>query len=1026
MKKSGNNYRLVIILLVILVSFVLIIGVLAQEKQMDVSKFLYGLLGEFAHMTGFSVGSANTRLSIASSAIGGYFTINETPSPVFSTLIPDQVYVIKDNLNYKLYYAGSDFASINLAQSSDGLTWTPYPGNPVITDAGPNDAHADVKYYSDSFTGANMGNNASSQVMHYRVWYEGANGNSIGGWRYAESPDGITWYNRMDVTQYGTPVFSSATGVEYGIADAIYTPGASNTGTDWTFRIYANAQYEVTPFSADEIPLMAFSSNGYNWTGYDPTGAGYATPIFGPTLNYSDFDGAHVGWFKVIENNPRSWEAFYSGGNATTYQALNGIGYATSRDGINWRRVQTLFTSADGVPWRNQSTWMPSVVKNGNNYDIWFLGSDNNMTDGSWIWWMLGHAIITADSTPPNTSASAICSDGIPYSFGTLSNCSHVNITLSCTDGTGSGCDYSQSSAELSSWADDGIIYSAPSGSAYYPSVIHDGNGFGSGNPLYKMWYNDGNGGIFVINSSDGLSWGSRISLTGLGAGVYHAKMLYDGNCFGSVPCDASKTKYRIWYWTGNQDYNISDIMSASSTDGVNYNSAASITQSQSMPLVNNTSFGPSNWNQGTYGPVFLLYNSTASNSGTNPFSYSYTMYYDGTDGSAEYVGLAYSADGLNWTAYSEKPALNVSASGWDSGSVSYGTVYLDSNGYHFWYSGSSISGANEGIGYAYSTDGINWIKNPNPIFSINDGISSHNARAYTPSVVDDGNGMLVMYFTALQTGNPIKSIERAYLNETNPMQISSEGTTQIPYRSIDIAGNLEQIKNNIVKLDRTPPTVNITLPASNSTLSSTTITINLTAFDINLNYTKISVTDANGSSVASSTSSTNGAYSVQITVPLNGEYNITATAHDLAGNSAFSIISNITIFMPIVNPSSSTGSSGSGGGGEGCITNWTCSSWSACSNGQQTRTCSKTLTPCSAEIEPALTQTCRISEISAPATRSLISALENPATFMDIRKNYQTWTYLALGLLAIIAGVLIIIHVHKKHEAVEVKLPTK
>lgn len=49
------------------------------------------------------------------SAADSHFTINENPSPVFSTHIPDQAYVIKDNVNYKLYYAGNDFASINLA-----------------------------------------------------------------------------------------------------------------------------------------------------------------------------------------------------------------------------------------------------------------------------------------------------------------------------------------------------------------------------------------------------------------------------------------------------------------------------------------------------------------------------------------------------------------------------------------------------------------------------------------------------------------------------------------------------------------------------------------------------------------------------------------------------------------------------------------------------------------------------------------------------------------------------------------------
>ena len=116
------------------------------------------------------------------------FTWNENPSPLFplpSGLIPDQAYVIKDNINYKLYYAGNDFASINLAQSPDGITWTPYIHNPIISDA---QYHADVKYYSTGFPGANIGTNPSVMTMNYRMWYQGLDGHSIGGWRYAESP----------------------------------------------------------------------------------------------------------------------------------------------------------------------------------------------------------------------------------------------------------------------------------------------------------------------------------------------------------------------------------------------------------------------------------------------------------------------------------------------------------------------------------------------------------------------------------------------------------------------------------------------------------------------------------------------------------------------------------------------------------------------------------------------------------------------------------------------------------------------
>ena len=72
---------------------------------------------------------------------------------------------------------------------------------------------------------------------------------------------------------------------------------------------------------------------------------------------------------------------------------------------------------------------------------------------------------------------------------------------------------------DYTAWVDQGIIYSAPSsGDAYYPSVIYDANGFGTGSPLYKMWYSDGSRAVFVVTSGDGVSWGTPTAVTGLRA----------------------------------------------------------------------------------------------------------------------------------------------------------------------------------------------------------------------------------------------------------------------------------------------------------------------------------------------------------------------------------------------------------------------------------------------------------------------------------------------------------------------------
>jgi predicted GH43/DUF377 family glycosyl hydrolase len=680
-------------------------------------------------------------------------TINESPSPVFPPLIPDQAYVIRDNVNYKLYYAGNDSLSINLAQSPDGITWTPYSGNPIISDG---QYHADVHYYSTGFTGANSGTDPSPLIMNYRMWYQGLDGHSIGGWRYAESPDGINWYNRIPVTQFGPPVYDGVhMGVHYGIADVVYTPGATNTGTDWTFRIYANVQWEVGAYGGKELVVMAFSSDGYNWTGYDPTAAGYATPVFAGTLVTSDFDCDHIGWFKVIKNSPTDWEAFYSGGKDTTYQAPNGIGYATSTDGINWTRRQTLFTTSDGVAWRSQSVWMPSVVKTRSNYQIWFLGSDNpNLIDSDWIQWKLGGANLTVPPTP--------------------TPCDWVEYGNNPVFGQG-----------------------LPGGGAmaYYPKVIYDANQFsGHGNSAYyKMWFGSDNGTgtrqIGYAESADGINWTAGPNpVIGLVTGANHPLVKYDPNGFGDG------VYYKMWYEdTTVSIYTINALRYAESADGVNWTSDQPLTQDGTYQLVAGDL--ATGWNRGSYGPCDLIYNPSGFPDNINIWNNKYVMYYMGTDGGNESIGLAYSDNGTHWTGYINNPVLSPGAAAdWDNTGVGYCSVLnLSSGNWQMWYGGGPNT--KYGIGYATSPDGITWTKHPdNPVFHKDDGKLWRNLRTYTPWVLYDdarfsGHGDAYnykMWFSGMNTATTEKySIGYAYVLRLSvdaglDQTISSGGSTPI------------------------------------------------------------------------------------------------------------------------------------------------------------------------------------------------------------------------------------------------------
>ncbi len=272
---------------------------------------------------------------------------------------------------------------------------------------------------------------------------------------------------------------------------------------------------------------------------------------------------------------------------------------------------------------------------------------------------------------------------------------------------------------------------------AYYPTVIYDTDEFsGHGDAAwYKMWASDGSY-IRVTTSTNGIDWSTSVTSTGL-TNPHHAQVVYDAGGFGGTA-----DHYKMWYWDMDNLYNINAIRTASSTDGINWSNDQAITQSVTSPLVSNT---PPDWNRGSYGPVNVRYQSGAMpNSGTNPFDYSYVMYFDATAGAQEVVGLAYSADGYFWTRYGDEPVLDISDGEWDGSHLGYGTIIDTGDLYVWWYSGGT-GRVDQGIGYAVSTDGINWDKRPDgPLAGIGElgGAGSWNeGRNYTPMVLYDAGG---------------------------------------------------------------------------------------------------------------------------------------------------------------------------------------------------------------------------------------------------------------------------------------------
>ncbi len=240
---------------------------------------------------------------------------------------------------------------------------------------------------------------------------------------------------------------------------------------------------------------------------------------------------------------------------------------------------------------------------------------------------------------------------------------------------------------------------------AYYPSVLYDADEFSDHGyaAKYKMWYGTSSSQTGLATSDDGIAWTVRgvVMTDGYHATVEYYPDEFAGTNSGGTP-SGDPMYYRMWYWDG-PIYNVYAIRYTDSPDGVNWYNDQPLQNGPGVPIV--TSINP-DWNRGSYGPLDVLYNPSATNTDND---WTFTMYYDGTTGGGESIGLGFSADGIIWTGYDGSddgvadPVLQGSyiSEEWDFNYVSSATIIKNDDGtYEMWYSGGIFS-MNHGIGYA-------------------------------------------------------------------------------------------------------------------------------------------------------------------------------------------------------------------------------------------------------------------------------------------------------------------------------------
>jgi predicted GH43/DUF377 family glycosyl hydrolase/pimeloyl-ACP methyl ester carboxylesterase len=161
-------------------------------------------------------------------------------------------------------------------------------------------------------------------------------------------------------------------------------------------------------------------------------------------------------------------------------------------------------------------------------------------------------------------------------------------------------------------------------------------------------------------------------------------------------------------------------------------------------------------------------------------------MWYMGYDENSPltHIGYAWSLDGAVWHRYSNNPVISPTYP-WEKGLVAPCCVIKENNTFKLWYAANPQAGFLTAIGYATSSDGINWTKHPNPVFLPGDSTDWDYVNVGRLSVINDGNQYLMWY----AAGNGMTHYQiglATSVDGINWIKYNDPQTYEIPYINSD------------------------------------------------------------------------------------------------------------------------------------------------------------------------------------------------------------------------------------------------
>ena len=190
----------------------------------------------------------------------------------------------------------------------------------------------------------------------------------------------------------------------------------------------------------------------------------------------------------------------------------------------------------------------------------------------------------------------------------------------------------------------------------------------------------------------------------------------------------------RMWYGGGSMIQPGMRIGYAASVDGINWNRYP-------QPVIEPNA----DWNTDGVLPGGVIKENGV-----------FKMWFGGGVGTAGYpsqasqwnTGYATSSDGINWTLLNDPVISHGTSEDFDANEALGACVVRSDSGYDMWYLGHNSANLKAAIGYASSSDGINWTKYyNNPVLSSSSLQFPWAGNYYDPGVYFDGE-IFHMWFT--------------------------------------------------------------------------------------------------------------------------------------------------------------------------------------------------------------------------------------------------------------------------------------